>query len=423
MNKFSKIISVALVLVLALSVMVMPTSAADVAIKARVEAEYQGKTTAGYDYYLFNVYVDSTHSLNAVQCNVSWDSSVWTMIRYGNKNDATAFNALVINRNDTENILYKLTDEYALYGMDGEYGMWEHDDIGEGYAFMAADAAAPTVSGIADNNLGSELKAAGYTGAYMTWSNIFTDSYLNISGGTVNGANAPGSGEVKVMSWYMRLNDGVVPGDYEVGFNAKQNVKLTGAWNTQDAIASKDIGSNMAEITSATNIAYTNAIVTVGGAPELSISQHKDQIRYNADTFDYRTVFKIDNFSEVFADLNDGSDRIIDAGFIFSTEEAIDVAAAKAQVESWKATADGKNITFDVMNYTAATRCYVSNTFAGAEYAFACLVKNIPNSVGEGENANLSALGYIIYEDAEGNPAYAYCDYTLDVDALYKQYK
>lgn len=245
---------------------------------------------------------------------------------------------------------------------------------------------------------------------------ISKNAYFN----TISGIEVD-TGWNKMFTFYFETLPGVTDADV---IGDEFGIYTSDAFGV-DAFCDSNAGyysSAAVKTTPALNV-VSNAVVEETAAPTLSISQFKDQVRYNDDSFDYRTVYKIDNFSEIFADLNDGSDRIIDAGFIFSTEEAIDVDAAKAQVESWKATADGNNITFDVMNYSAATRCYVSTTFTGADYAFACLVKDIPNSVGEGEDANLSALGYIIYEDAEGNTAYAYYDYTLDVDALYKQYK
>ena len=86
-----KIISVALVLMLALSAMVLPTSAAEPVIKADVVAEYQGQTSGGYDYYKFSVYLDSTLSLSTYQLNITWDNAVWQMLRATNFADQNAF--------------------------------------------------------------------------------------------------------------------------------------------------------------------------------------------------------------------------------------------------------------------------------------------------------------------------------------------
>lgn len=247
-------------------------------------------------------------------------------------------------------------------------------------------------------------------------------AYLN----TINGIETSTDWNRMFTLYFESITDADVTGA-EFGVYTDDCFTVDGNYDATGSSYYAGASSYKAEVPSMNVV--SNAVVEEAAAPVLEISQYKDQIRYNDGNFDYRTVYKIDNFGEIFADLNDGSDRIIDAGFIFSTEEAIDVDAAKTQVESWKSTADGKNITFDVMNYSAATRCYVSTSFEQGQYVFTCLVKGIDNAVGEktgeyeGKETNLSALGYIIYKDAEGNTAYAYYDYTLDVDALYNQYK
>ena len=339
MKKFSKILSVALVLVLALSVMVLPTTAAEPVIKADVVAEYQGKTTKGQDYYKFSVYVDSTLSLGAFQCNITWDQSAFTLVRATNINtDAPTFNALVMNRTDPENILYKYTPSYADYGMDNGM-MFEHEGIGDGYAFMPADAAAPTVAVISNTNMGETLTAAGYTGVYMAWMNAFTDSYLNVSGGSLNGANAPSSGKQMIMSWYMRVADGAQPGKYEVGFNAQQLFRLTGTYCTEDAIASKDIGVNKKSITQ-DQVTYTNAMVTIGeegpavtktqAEVKMTLNEEKTAVDYAAAPFQFRVISSIseDDWNTYFN--GDGS-NIESVGFVaYKGDGAFDMETAKS---------------------------------------------------------------------------------------------
>ncbi len=421
MNKVSKIISVALVLVLALSVMVMPTSAATPTIKADVVAEYQGKTTAGLDYYLFRVYLDSTLSINAFQCNITWDNSVFQMLRYSNKGNATAFNNLVIWRQDPENCLYKFHDYYDTYGVDGSGdGCWFHDDINSdyGYAFLAADAAAPTAATITDTNMGEELTAAGYTGAYVAWANIFTDSYLNISGGTLNGANSPDSGKVCVMSWYMAVKEGAAVGDYEVGFNAKQAYRLTGTYMDNDAIASRDDG----ELVSIRpeHVTYTNATITVADAG-LEVAHVKDQIRFEKtdagaynNKFDVRTIAQISGIDTIFDDdaditSTDDGDYILEAGFLFNkgTNPTIDLDTAKAQIEGGTAT------------YTRVNNAYISTSDG---YKMACFINDIPDA---DKGMSLASVAYVIYTtDGGATTQYAYFDTvnTANFNTLYTTY-
>lgn len=245
-------------------------------------------------------------------------------------------------------------------------------------------------------------------------------AYLN----TVDGIT-PTAEYVRMFTFYFETLPGVTDADVVGAEFGCYTADCFGVDGTTDEYA----GYYTAEATSihanpAKNV-VSNAVIEKAAAPELKISQFKDQVRYNEETFDYRVVYQIDNFSEIFTNgLADASNRIIDAGFIFSNDADFDVEQAKASVKTWKYTDDTKSsIQFETVYKSFVKRCYISTTFTGADYAFACLVKDIPNSVGEGTDANLYALGYIIYEDAEGNTAYAFNNYTLDVDALYKANK
>lgn len=404
MKKFSKILSVALVLVLALSVMVLPTTAAEPVIKADVVAEYQGKTTKGQDYYKFSVYVDSTLSLGAFQCNITWDQSAFTLVRATNINtDASTFNALVMNRTDPENILYKYTPSYADYGMDNGM-MFEHEGIGDGYAFMPADAAAPSVAVISNTNMGETLTAAGYTGVYMAWMNAFTDSYLNVSGGSLNGANAPSSGKQMIMSWYMRVADGAQPGKYEVGFNAQQLFRLTGTYCTEDAIASKDIGVNKKSITQ-DQVTYTNAMVTIGEAgPVVAKSKAEVKMTPNSpttveDAFQFRVTSVITDadwdtyFSNTAAG---GNSAITKLGFVaYKGTAGFDMETAKSVAKG--GTAAG---------YDVATTTYVQKESDTSDAYFGAIIKITSAET----RSDATYIAYVEYTDAEGATQYAFYD-------------
>lgn len=161
----------------------------------------------------------------------------------------------------------------------------------------------------------------------------------------------------------------------------------------------------------------SNAVVEKAAAPELSISWFKNQIRFDLDKegayanqFDYRIVGQFDNFDDIFADLDDANAKITDVGYVFTNSEVMDVEAAKAQVEGGEVV------------YSQVTDCYVSTSFDGTDYAFACFVSNIADN-DDNKAATLYGLGYVIYENADGVTSYAYYDATLDVGALYNQYK
>ena len=148
---------------------------------------------------------------------------------------------------------------------------------------MPGDGTPPTFAKISDDLLGTELKDAGYTGLYTTWMVDSTDEYLCLSGGTLIGYNAPTSGKQRVISWYMRLKDGVQPGTYEVGFNAKQLSRLTATYCTEDAITAPVAGKNVKSITQ-DQVTYTNAMVKVGEAgPVVTKTQAEVKMTLNEE--------------------------------------------------------------------------------------------------------------------------------------------
>lgn len=335
MKSAKKILSVALVLMLALSVMVLPTSAAEPVVKADVVAEYQGQTSGGYDYYKFSVYLDSTLSLSAYQMNITWDSAVWQMLRATNFADQSAFVAnMCIDKTDPENIMYDKSEAYQNYGG----GNWDYGSD-DGYVLMPYDGTQPTFAKISNDNMGVELTDAGYTGLYSTWMVDFTDSYMTLSGGTMNGYNSPTSGRQMVLSWYMRLKDDVAPGSYEVGFNAKQFARLTGTYNTMDAVESDLVGVNKWSI-APEHVTYTNAVVKVGEAGpavtktqaevKMTLNEEKTAVDYAAAPFQFRVISSIseDDWNTYFN--GDGS-NINSVGFVaYKGDGAFDMETAKS---------------------------------------------------------------------------------------------
>jgi hypothetical protein len=333
-----KIISVALVLMLALSVMVLPTSAAEPVITADVVAEYQGQTSGGYDYYKFSVYLDSSLSLATYQLNITWDNAVWQMIRATNFADQAAFIAnMCIDQKDSENIMYTASDAYQNYGG----GNWDYSGSPNGYTLMPGDGTPPTFAKISNDNMGTELTAAGYTGLYTTWMLDVTDDYLTLSGGDLNGFDSPTSGRQMVISWYMRLKDGVAPGSYEVGFNAKQFARLTGTYTTQDSVAALGIDANTGSASIAPeHVTYTNAVVKVGEAGpavtktqaevKMTLNEEKTAVDYAVAPFQFRVISSIseDDWNTYFN--GDGS-NINSVGFVaYKGDGAFDMETAKS---------------------------------------------------------------------------------------------
>lgn len=396
-----KIISVALVLMLALSAMVLPTSAAEPVIKADVVAEYQGQTSGGYDYYKFSVYLDSTLSLSTYQLNITWDNAVWQMIRATNKADQVAFIAnMCIDKNDTNNIMYQASDAYATYGG----GNWDYGGSDGGYVLMPGDGTAPTLAKVSNTNMGAELTDAGYTGLYSTWMIDFTDSYMALSGGSLNGYNSPASGRQMVLSWYMRLKDGVQPGNYEVGFNAKQLYRLTGTYNTEDAVESDLVGKNFKSI-APEQVTYTNAIVKVGEAgPVVAKSKAEVKMTPNSpttveDAFQFRVTSKITDadwdkyFSNTAAG---GNSAITKLGFVaYKGTDGFDMETAKSVAKGGSAA-----------GYEAAETTYVQKESDTSDAYFGAIIKITSAET----RSDATYIAYVKYTDAEGATQYAFYD-------------
>ena len=396
-----KIISVALVLMLALSAMVLPTSAAEPVIKADVVAEYQGQTSGGYDYYKFSVYLDSTLSLSTYQLNITWDNAVWQMLRATNFADQNAFIAnMCIDKNDTNNIMYQASDAYATYGG----GNWDYGGSDGGYVLMPGDGTAPTLAKVSNTNMGAELTEAGYTGLYSTWMIDFTDSYMALSGGSLNGYNSPASGRQMVLSWYMRLKDGVQPGDYEVGFNAKQLYRLTGTYNTEDAVESDLVGKNFKSI-APEQVTYTNAIVKVGEAgPVVAKSKAEVKMTPNSpttveDAFQFRVTSKITDadwdtyFSNTAAG---GNSAITKLGFVaYKGTDGFDMDTAKSVAKG--GTAAG---------YDVATTTYVQKESDTSDAYFGAIIQITSAET----RSDATYIAYVEYTDAEGATQYAFYD-------------
>lgn len=396
-----KIISVALVLMLALSVMILPTSAAEPVIKADVVAEYQGQTSSGYDYYKFSVYLDSTLSLSTYQLNITWDDAVWQMLRATNFADQSAFIAnMCIDKNDTNNIMYQASDAYATYGG----GNWDYGGSDGGYVLMPGDGTAPTFAKVSNTNMGAELTDAGYTGLYSTWMIDFTDSYMALSGGTLNGYNSPVSGRQMVLSWYMRLKDGVQPGNYEVGFNAKQLYRLTGTYNTEDAVESDLVGKNFKSI-APEQVTYTNAIVKVGEAGP-AVAKAKSQVKMTpiaadkvADAFDFRVTSAISDadWDTYFANTAaGGNNAITKVGFVaYKGTDGFDLETAKSVAKGGSAA-----------GYDVATTDYIQKADDSSDAYFGAIIKVTSAET----RSDATYIAFVEYTDAEGATQYAFYD-------------
>lgn len=415
MKRAQKFLSIALVLMLALSVMALPASAVnEPAIKADVVATYQGKTTGGYDYYKFSVYIDSTLSLVSYQLNLTWDDAVWQVLRATNFADQNAYIAnMVIDKNDPENNMYTASEAYMNYGG----GNWTFDGAPYGYVLMPGDGTNPSLQKISNTNMGAELTSAGYTGLYSSWT-VDVGDYMNLSGGTLNEQNSPTSGRQMVMSWYMRLKDGVEPGNYEVGFNAKQTFRLTGVYTYNDNVMSRDVGQAGKTSFTQDHVTYSNAVVQVGTAgPAVALDKRQINMELTEDGTDVTGNFAFRAISTI-TDA-DWDDYFVNTGVENAKENAIQavgiVAADKStfSMEAAQAAAEANYAepTTETPDYKVAWTNYIQKTGDDAAAYFGARVDTTKDTC-----ADLSYIGVVAYLDGEGALQFLYYDAADTVD-------
>lgn len=412
-----KFLSIALVLVLALSVMVMPASAGiwDNGPDGRViftftAEKYTGLDTNGVeatDIYSCTMYINSTAPITDFTVPIYYDATKFTPV------DGT----------DMSILDWEYTVDHSAGLNVVAYAIPDGSDLADTNKYVKANVAAAdrtvnargAISGLGKGAFTSAITNLTDTNKAVStvwWGGLDTNKYgvivLQYSP-QANYCNLQAHGTATpFLSFLFKLNPGADPDGAEFGF-------IEGSTREFDVVTETVDTKFYYDGTSTVGYPYVEATSCTYSAadPVLTISHARNQIRFNtnadstyANSFDYRIISKIDNFDEVFASVEDGRARIKDIGFVFSTAETVDLAAAKAQVEGGAVT------------YSQVTKCHLSTTGTYADYAFTCLVKNIAdNEVNKA--ATLSAVGYVIYENAAGETAYAYYEASLDVGALY----
>lgn len=184
--------------------------------------------------------------------------------------------------------------------------------------------------------------------------------------------------------------------------------------NPGNATTSANVAASTFDVSQAV---ATNAQIGEPAAPSvpLTVSYWKDQIRFDtnantgayAGTFDYRILATIDNFDEVYADVEAGKASIQDVGFVFNRTAALVEADAKAQVEG------------GTVKYSTVSNVSVSTSYQGETYVMSCLVNNIPDA---DKGTILSAMAYVEYVQ-DGVTKYAYSAVqTSTFEDLYSTY-
>ena len=186
--------------------------------------------------------------------------------------------------------------------------------------------------------------------------------------------------------------------------------------NPGNATTAKNVTADEIDISKAT------ATATVGEVKDSSPVQYsKAQIRFHgvkADgdfanyqkQFDVRTVAKISeaDFNATFTDKATAKEKITDFGFVYATTSNVpsfDVATAKQVAEGGSAD-----------NYVKKSVTYMQHASSGADYIFTCLISDIPDA---DKTDGVSCLGYVCFDGT-----YYYFDAAAkaDFNTLYTTY-
>lgn len=367
-----KISAIALALVLCLSVVVMPASAAVELGSAKIAfaLEWDKATYSAGDTAVLSVYMDAADDLSLF-------TGAFTI----------GFNSAVINPADNPN-----ADIQANATTDETFATY-YKDASTQVAWVTTATLLTKVDG---SNTSEE--------------NEKFDSYLKFSASKLSGGSHENSGSNKagyngsdfdpakpILVLKLVVADGVADGTAIEAAITQGTKNMTPA---ASALTAWKYYSNPGNATTSPNLAATDIDISAAkasatvGTSGLAVSYWKDQIRFQADDagkyankFDYRMLATIDGFADIFDDVADAKDTsdndgILEAGFIFSKSGTVDKDAAIAQINGGAAT------------YSAVTNAYVSTSFGGKEYVMACYVGNIADA---DVDTALSALGYVKY--------------------------
>lgn len=225
----------------------------------------------------------------------------------------------------------------------------------------------------------------------------------------------------KMITIYFQRNEGVKDADVVGDVFGVTTPDCFGVDGVHDLNKGYYESATAAIVANPTKNIVGNAVVggTVTPATPLTVVKWKDQIKFDTNkdgsykgTFSYRTLADLNNFYEIFDDVADAvdtadGDGILDAGFVFNKGAALDIAAAKAQVEGGDAV------------YTQTQNTYLSTTMKDGSVVMACVVYGINDA--DAATA-LSTLAYVKYMQ-DGEVKYAYYDVeTGTFEGLYNEH-
>lgn len=265
------------------------------------------------------------------------------------------------------------------------------------------------------SSMSTEEKATYNSAVMLTAAASATKGCTSTAGFTVTKDDATG---LSVAQCSMVFN---VTGDAAAVAAGNINIKICDTVNkSTQAIKETDGSSTPAVVANGIDVTYGNILANMPAFVGPTVAHHKDQIRFDtvskndlttyAGTFDYRVLAEIT--------LNDATiaDNLKMVGFVFNkgAGATIDLATAKADVQAKYADANATT------TYSMTTKAYVSTDFETGKYIMACVVNNIPDA----EKTNsIASLGYVVYEvDGVTNYAFFETAATAQFSGLYNTY-
>lgn len=168
--------------------------------------------------------------------------------------------------------------------------------------------------------------------------------------------------------------------------------------------------------------------VVIGGA-ELAFTTWKQQIKFGVDkdgaynnTFSARTFVEFTNFSEVFDDapdaLNtDDGDGLLEVGFVYKVGDFDETTAKNYIASATFGVGEGTETSVD--GYTIDRHAYISTTAKAGGYVMGSTIVDIPDA---NKTTNVTVLAYAKYTTG-GEPVYAYHPVSGTFETLYNTYK
>ncbi|MBQ3523807.1 MAG: hypothetical protein IJA43_05050 [Clostridia bacterium] len=410
MNKVSKIISVALVLVLALSAMVMPSSAMvwdtgdDGTVKFTFSAEkYSGVDTMGVeatDIYAVTMYIKNDMPVNNIVCPIYYDATKFTPV------DGTDMSILDWG--------YTVDHSAGLNGV--AYVIPDGSDLADTNKYNKASVlpanrvvnARGAISGLGKGAFSSAITNLTDTDKSVStawWGGLDTNKYGVIVfqySPQANYCNLQAYGtETPLLTFLFKLNDGADPVGAEFGF-------IEGSTKYFDVVTETVQTKFYYDATSSTGYPYIEATSCVyeEAAEPSPVYNLTSQIRFNGPVdgdyapFDVRTraAMTAEDFAAICGADTDAVNNITKVGFVYADSSVGLTLDNAAKVIGGTAVAGYVDKEVEHIQKTAT------------EYVWTCLIEDAVYADA------VDSVGYIV---VDGETYYFDAVYATDFSALY----